>query len=128
MIARRLHHASFPVSNLARAMDFYGRVLGLEQIERPALPFPGAWYGAGECEIHLIVPFEGTDIGRTAAQLNPLAVHTAFEIDDYAAVRERFQREGIEVLETGAEIGQMWVRDPDGNIIELIVDKRRERR
>ena len=40
MIAQRLHHASFPVSDLARSMDFYGRVLGLVQIERPPLPFP----------------------------------------------------------------------------------------
>ena len=124
MLARRLHHASFPVTDLTRAMDFYGRVLGLEPIERPALPFPGAWYRAGDCEIHLIVPFAGTDVGRPASDLNPLAVHTAFAIDDYAAVRERFVRERIEMLETGAEVGQMWVRDPDGNIIELIVAKK----
>jgi glyoxylase I family protein len=123
MLAQRLHHASFPVTDLARSMDFYGRVLGLEQIERPPLPFPGAWYRAGACEVHLIVPFEGTDIGRPAGTLNPLAVHTAFAISDYAAVRERFAREQIEVLELGAEVGQMWVRDPDGNIIELIVAK-----
>jgi hypothetical protein len=31
---------------------------------------------------------------------------------------------GITVLETNAEVGQMWVRDPDGHIIELIVDRR----
>ena len=30
----------------------------------------------------------------------------------------------IPVLETNAEVGQMWIRDPDGHIIELIVDRR----
>jgi catechol 2,3-dioxygenase-like lactoylglutathione lyase family enzyme len=125
MITQRLHHASFPVTDLERSMDFYGRVLGLEQIERPALPFPGAWYRAGQCEVHLIVPFEGTDVGRPAGSINPLAVHTAFAIDDYESVRERFAHEKIDVVEAGKDLGQMWVRDPDGNIIELIVDKRR---
>jgi catechol 2,3-dioxygenase-like lactoylglutathione lyase family enzyme len=123
MKLQRLHHASFPVTNLERSMDFYGRVLGLEQIERPALPFPGAWYRAGECEVHLIVPFEGTDVGKPPQQLNPLAPHTAFAIEDYDSVRKRLDGEGIEVLEAGPEIGQMWVRDPDGNVIELIVQR-----
>ena len=124
MIAQRLHHASFPVSDLARSMDFYGRVLGLQPIARPPLPFPGAWYQAGACEVHLIVPFEGTDVGKAPQQVNPFAVHTAFTVSDYEAVRTRLLGEGLELLETGPEVGQMWVRDPDGNIIELIVERR----
>jgi len=120
VIGRRLHHASFPVTDLERSMRFYGEVLGLKQISRPSLPFPGAWYGAGGCEVHLIVPFEGTDVGAAPSQLNPFAVHTAFAIDDYAAALEQLRAAGVEVLETSPEIGQMWVQDPDGNIIELI--------
>ena len=125
MIARGLHHASFPVSNLERSKDFYGRVLGLESIERPPLPFPGAWYRAGECEVHVIVPFEGVDVGRPPESINPFAVHTAFAIEDYASVRDRLAGEGLSVLETGEDAGQMWVSDPDGNVIELIVARRR---
>jgi len=120
MIARRLHHQSFPVTDLDRAMGFYGGVLGLEQIERPDLGFPGAWYRAGDCEVHLLVAPPGTDLGRGPADLNPLAAHTAFAIDDYADTVERLESSGLEVLELGPETGQMWVRDPDGNIIELI--------
>ena len=45
MIARNLHHTSFPVRDLARARRFYGEVLELDEIERPDLGFPGAWYG-----------------------------------------------------------------------------------
>jgi len=101
-------------------MRFYGGVLGLEPIERPSLPFPGAWYRAGRCEVHLIVPFEGTDLGSAPSQINPFAVHTAFAVDDYSAVLERIKAEGIAVLETTPEMGQMWVQDPDGNVIELI--------
>ena len=31
-----------------------------------------------------------------------------------------YEMEGLEVLETSPTVGQMWVQDPDGNIIELI--------
>ena len=108
------------MQDLERSRQFYGDLLGLEQIERPDLGFPGVWYRAGECEVHLIVAFEGADLGRTPNQLNPLAPHTAFAIDDYQSVVERLKAADVEVLETGPEMGQMWVRDPDGNIIEFI--------
>jgi catechol 2,3-dioxygenase-like lactoylglutathione lyase family enzyme len=121
MLAGRLHHASFPVSDLDRSRRFYEDVLGLEPIERPPLPFPGAWYRAGRCEVHLIVPFEGTDLGKPPGQINPFAVHTAFAIDDYASTLERLRAHGLTVLETSVDMGQMWIQDPDGNVLELIV-------
>jgi catechol 2,3-dioxygenase-like lactoylglutathione lyase family enzyme len=122
MLARRLHHASFPVSDLERAKRFYGDLLGLDEIERPDLGFPGVWYGGGECEVHLIVPMGAMgDIGERPKTINPMAPHTAFAIDDYDAAVERFERHGIEVFGLGREVGQMWVQDPDGNVIELIV-------
>jgi len=104
-------------------MRFYGDLLGLVPIERPELGFPGAWYRAGACEVHLIVPFEGADLGSAPSQINPFAVHTAFAIDDYARVLERLKAAGIAVLETSPEMGQMWVQDPDGNVIELIASR-----
>jgi catechol-2,3-dioxygenase len=70
-------------------------------------------------------PFEGTDVGRPAASINPLAVHTAFAIDDYESVRDRFAREKIDVVEAARTSARCGCADPDGNIIELIVDKRR---
>ena len=120
MITSRLHHASFPVTDIARARRFYGEVLGLQEIERPEFPFDGAWYRAGQCEVHLIVPMEGLDLGKAPAEINPFAVHTAFAIDDYDAAVSRVKSAGIEVLETGVENGQFWVQDPDGNVIEFI--------
>jgi catechol 2,3-dioxygenase-like lactoylglutathione lyase family enzyme len=124
MLAGRLHHVSFPVGDLDRSMDFYGRVLGLKPIDRPSFPFPGAWYQAGQCEVHLIVAYEGSDIGRAPRSLNPLAAHVAFAIDDYERMRERLESEGVAVLAAGASVGQMWVQDPDGNTLELITQGR----
>ncbi len=52
MIVKRAHHVSFGVSDLERARAFYGNLLGLEEIARPDFGIPGAWYQAGEAQIH----------------------------------------------------------------------------
>jgi len=120
MIPRTLHHVSFSITDLGRALRFYEGVLGLEQIERPNFPFAGAWLRVGDAELHLIVPPAGMDVGGQPPALNPLARHAAFAIDDYRRVLAALKAAGLDVLETSPELGQMWVRDPDGNIIELI--------
>jgi glyoxylase I family protein len=63
IIARALHHVSFPVRDLERARHFYGEVLGLEEIARPDLRVPGAWHRAGGVEVHLLVTPPGADVG-----------------------------------------------------------------
>ena len=125
MIGLGIHHISFSVQDLDRSRHFYAEVLGFEEIERPDFPFPGAWYRVGEGQVHLIVAPPSLDTGRPPAALNPLGAHSAFAIEDYAKVREHFRSRDIEVLETSPEAGQMWVRDPDGHLLEFIVPPRR---
>jgi catechol 2,3-dioxygenase-like lactoylglutathione lyase family enzyme len=120
MIARRLHHVSFAVGDVEASRRFYGELLGLTEIPRPDFPFPGAWYEIGDVQVHLIVPPDGAPVGTPPPGLSPVAGHAAFAIDDYEAVRDALRERGVKVLETGAEVGQLFVRDPDGNVIELI--------
>jgi len=120
VIVKRAHHCSLTVGEVERSRAFYGGVLGLPEIERPDFGFPGAWYQAGEIQLHLIAAPEGVDTGRPAAGLTPLANHVAFEIADYEATRAQLEGAGMEVLSLGAKVGQMFVRDPDGNVVELI--------
>ena len=108
------------MSSLERSRAFYEGVLGLETIDRPDLGLAGAWYRAGEAEVHLIEKPEGVDAGSPPDRLSPIANHQAFAIDDYEAALEALRGHGLEVIETGPERGQMWVADPDGNVIELI--------
>jgi glyoxylase I family protein len=115
-----VHHTSFPVRDLERARWFYEEVLGLEEILRPErLRFPGAWYRAGACEVHLIQTPPGLDVGDPPPGLNPMARHAAFAVGDYGEALAHLESFGLEVLKTSPEIGQMWVRDPDGHVIEL---------
>ena len=120
MIARSVHHVSFVVSDLERSRHFYEELLGLTPIPRPDLGLPGSWYRAGEAEVHLIAAPDGVEIGQPPPKLTPLANHSAFAIDHYDEVAAFLKSKDVEVLETNAEVGQMWICDPDGNIIELI--------
>lgn len=121
---RGLDHVSFPVRDLERSVAFYRNVLGLAPIPRPDLPFPGAWLGgAGGIQVHLIVPPEGAPLGSPPPSLNPLGGHVAFAIADYDAVVAALHAAGIETLEAGTEVGQLWVRDPDGHLIELVAPR-----
>lgn len=124
-IAARAHHMSFPVRDLGRSRAFYEGILGLQPIPRPDFPFPGMWYQAGPCQVHLIQTAAGADVGTPPATINPLGRHAAFGICDYGEALALLKAKGIEVLETTPENGQMWLKDPDGHIIELIVDQRR---
>jgi catechol 2,3-dioxygenase-like lactoylglutathione lyase family enzyme len=118
----RSHHVSFSVRDLARSRHFYGTLLGLEEIARPAMGIDGAWYRAGEGgEIHLIARPPGVAVGEAPPRVTPLANHTALEIDDYDAALAALHGAGLELVEAGRERGQLWVADPDGHVIELIV-------
>jgi glyoxylase I family protein len=120
MIARTVNHVSFAIADLDRSLAFYRDLLGLKPIPRPDLPVGGAWLGVGDAQVHLIVVPPGTDVGGPPPQLNPIACHTAFSIADYGGTLAALRARGLDVLETTPEMGQMWVRDPDGYIIELI--------
>jgi catechol 2,3-dioxygenase-like lactoylglutathione lyase family enzyme len=61
-----LHHVSIVVTDLAAATAFYGGLLGLQEVLRPAFDFEGAWYGLGDRQLHLIVHLSGLTIRGTA--------------------------------------------------------------
>lgn len=126
MITSGVHHLSFTVSDLDRSRRFYERVMGFETIPRPDFGVGGVWYGVGNAELHLIELPAGARV-ETAPKpekITPLANHNAFAIDDYSKVLDYLKSEGVEVLETTPENGQMWIRDPDGNVLELIAPRR----
>jgi catechol 2,3-dioxygenase-like lactoylglutathione lyase family enzyme len=120
MLAKQIHHVSFTVRDLEASRAFYESLLGLEPVERPDIGLPGAWYAAGGGQIHLIAAPEGADVGSPPGALTPIANHSAFAIESYAQALNLLKERGVEVFETKPEIGQLWIRDPDGNVIELI--------
>ena len=55
MKTTELNHVAIHVEDVEVSCRFYREVLKLEQIERPAFGFPGAWFRLGtEQDLHLI--------------------------------------------------------------------------
>lgn len=123
MLVECVHHVSFRVRDLQRSRGFYGELLGLDEIPRPDFGVPGVWYVAGGTQIHLIAAPPGDEPGGPRAAISPIANHCAFAIPDYAKTLDALRTRGVEVLETTPEQGQMWLLDPDGNVIELVVPR-----
>jgi glyoxylase I family protein len=116
-----LHHVSVSVTDLGRAKEFYGNVLGLPEIARPAFDFPGAWYQAGDRQIHLIA-YPGRKTRRHSGVIDSRDRHFALRVRNYGEALEHLKARAVPYRakpENLAEQPQIYVADPDGNIIEL---------
>jgi len=116
MNIRQLNHVAIHVSDLERSRRFYGEVLGLEPMERPAFDFPGAWFRVGpDQEVHLI--------GRPPATgLPPHERHFAFRVDSIRAAKARLVELGVDhrgPKDRPDGALQIFLRDPDGHEVEL---------
>jgi glyoxylase I family protein len=111
MRIRRLDHVAVRIADLARSRAFYEGVLGLPAAERPQFGFPGAWYDAGGTQVHLLQNPKMSD------DIDPTDPHFAFEVTDLTGVRRELDARGVPYLAFGD--GQLWVRDPDGYVVEL---------
>lgn len=124
----RLQHVGLVVADVEASCRFYADVLGLEQVPRPSsFTFDGAWFRVGADEVHLIArrhttqPDPPQDPGPGLA--SGLTTHMAFEVDDFGSTVARLQAQGVVAaagpLARGDGISQIYLRDPDGYVVEL---------
>lgn len=113
-------HAAVVVSDLAQAEHFYGTVLGLPKVDR-ALRFPGAWYQLETGQIHLIANNPGFTPPQSSAQAVKWGrnAHLALAVVDLQAAKQHLQAHGYEVQLSASGRSALFVKDPDGNVIEL---------
>ena len=113
---KRLDHVQLciPPGEEARARDFYGRVLGFREIEKPAAlkERGGLWFEVADIQLHIGVEAEVAKSKR----------HPAFEVEGLEEIREYFRQQEIEVREEIPVAGQNRLSffDPFGNRIELM--------
>ena len=114
-----LHHAQImiPPGGEAEARRFYGGLIGLTEIEKPA-PLRargGLWLQAGGQQLHIGVEAPGVDRRATRA-------HVAYEVVRLEALRARLEAARVEILdgEPVAGLRRFEVRDPFGNRVELV--------
>jgi len=116
LLIRELNHIAIYVRDLAVSMKFYGETLELPLMDRPAFNFDGAWYSLGSQELHLIVETNNPDRDRSS-------FHFALRVDDARAARSTLIAKGVVIGEPNLRPDgaiQVFVRDPDGYLIELM--------
>ena len=112
------HHAGFLVTDVERAAAFYEGVLGLRPLARPDFGFPGRWYDLGHGhQLHLM----GTPEAPGQTGIPTFDRHIALRVPDVEETARQLAEAGIEFARGSGRSGvvQLFVRDPDGNMIEL---------
>src|SRR3954471_5984856 len=88
-----LHHVNVtvPAELETATRHFYGSVLGLQQVPKPAAARQtGAWYQIGDNQLHLSVDHEAQ------GPLN--SRHVCFKVSDLADTEQRFRDAGCEII------------------------------
>jgi glyoxylase I family protein len=120
-----VHHVAITVTDIDRARHFYGEVLGLPEVPRPAFTFPGAWYEIGGRQVHLIV-HDGTKTLRGTRDIDLKDGHFALRVSHFDEAVAHLRAHGVECLVVPNNItpwAQIYVTDPDGNVIELNAER-----
>jgi catechol 2,3-dioxygenase-like lactoylglutathione lyase family enzyme len=113
----QLHHVNVtvPAELEQAAKDFYGTVLGLNEVPKPAAARQnGAWYQIGDNQLHLSVEDETNDLSSR---------HVCFRVSDLAGAEKRFREGGVEVISDPRPVpgtSRFYVRDPAGNQLEIV--------
>ena len=114
-----LNHASLIVSDINVSLTFYCDVLGLQQVDRPDLGFPGAWFQLGDQQIHLL-ELENPDPTTGRPVHGGRDRHVALNVEALAPVKDILDKNGIVYTMSISGRKALFCRDPDGNAIEII--------
>lgn len=144
MIIKEFGHLAFNVSDMDRALHFYCDILGLEKAFTIRVPediagrMPGSPLAAiagresivyirlgGGAFIELFYPMPDTDLSSGGPNYDRIGyVHLSLVVDDLAAWEANLKEQGVPVdsrISTGPDnTATLWIRDPDGNRIELM--------
>ena len=110
----QIHHSSVIVTDPDRARDFYTRVLGMEEVPYPStFSIAVIWFKLAGQQIHLMIKDQPDTISPR---------HVALQVADAVAARAALRQQGVEIKESVCIPGsdRFFIRDPDGNCIELI--------
>jgi len=119
-------HAALVVSDLEKTEHFYINVLGMKKATRPAFDFGGAWYQIGSTLLHIILANDDAGLpGPCDHRVKKITrgQHLAFNVSDFDQAMDLLQQHGIEIAAGPKQrpdgTAQVYVRDPDGHLIEL---------
>ncbi len=125
MKVHALGHAVLKVRNQERAEQFYNGVLGIPIAARhETMPMTFFTLGNHHDLAILAVGDDAPDAPQNAPGLYHIALKVGDSLDELRTVKEHLERSGVTIDRTiDHTVSQsIYLRDPDGNGVELYVD------
>jgi catechol 2,3-dioxygenase-like lactoylglutathione lyase family enzyme len=109
-------NVTVPANAEAAAKEFYGTVLGLRELPKPAGTRQnlGAWYELGGVQLHLSVEENITNAASDR--------HVCYVVANVATAERHLRDSGVQIISDPRPIegvSRFYVRDPGGNLIEI---------
>lgn len=120
----KINHIAILVKNLDKAREFYGRILGLEELARAQFFISGLWYQLGDIQLHLMLsetcPFPHVHPLAATVQPHFCVSMTALDFDETI---KRLKNADIALIgdieETASGGRRAFFSDYDRNMIEI---------
>lgn len=137
----RIHHTAISTPDLARLIEFYGRVFGYRVVREFGWPRGVAMIngviGLPDCAAKAVMMRRGDSMLELFEFSHPTPrpqppdrpacdhgfTHVCFHVDDVAKEQARCEAEGMRFHSPPQSAGGLafsYGRDPDGNVIELL--------
>lgn len=124
-----INHVAIRTLDLAKTNHFYTEILGMAFAPRPPMDFPGSWLQMGGSMIHVVAGDAALDPEGRFTPGGAAVDHISIAAEGFDEYTETFARNGIDWRENAipeAHIWQLMLRDPNGILIELNFDQRKE--
>jgi catechol 2,3-dioxygenase-like lactoylglutathione lyase family enzyme len=109
-----IDHCTVLITDVAKARHFYGTLLGLHEVPAPKeFDFVALWYDLGNSYLHLLLKGSPDSISPR---------HFCLHVTDVVAAKNDLRAKGLAIDETVkfAAADRFFIRDPDGNRIEVL--------
>lgn len=117
-----INHVAIRTLDLDKTNWFYTDVLGMTLANRPPFDFPGSWLQIGQTMIHVLAGAGAYDQEGKFRPVGGAVDHISITAKGFDEFVDRFEEKKVtwkQFAVPGADIVQLFVRDPNGILIEL---------
>ncbi len=125
MKIQKINHVSINVNDVARSLDFYGRVLGLKQQETVDCgEFDIIYFGLPDRSRLELFDYHGKNSATARPESEIGLRHLAFEVEDVAAHEAYLRSQGVEITLATCDLPNLGARvmlflDPNNVTLEF---------
>lgn len=122
---QKIDHISINVTDIGRTLDFYGRILGLEQLQTVDCgDFDITYFAMPDGSRLEFFDYHGKSSSMQQAESDTGLRHIAFQVEDVAIQEQRLRAAGVEITLPTCDLPDLSARvclflDPNGVTLEF---------